>query len=71
MQWVRAAKTDSGPCVTYIGDLGSGNYVKMIHNGIEYGDMQVRRQGRACGWWGRAAACQWCCPPTPCRGRPP
>lgn len=40
-----AAKTDSGPCVTYIGDLGSGNYVKMIHNGIEYGDMQVRAGG--------------------------
>ncbi|MGQ3201458.1 hypothetical protein [Microbacterium aurantiacum] len=25
----------------YIGDGGSGNYVKMVHNGIEYGDMQV------------------------------
>jgi 6-phosphogluconate dehydrogenase len=36
-----AAKTDSGPCVTYIGALGSGNYVKMVHNGIEYGDMQL------------------------------
>ncbi len=36
-----AAITDSGPCVTYIGDLGSGNYVKMVHNGIEYGDMQL------------------------------
>jgi 6-phosphogluconate dehydrogenase len=36
-----AAKTDTGACVTYIGELGSGNYVKMIHNGIEYGDMQL------------------------------
>ena len=36
-----AAKTDSGACVTYIGELGSGNYVKMVHNGIEYGDMQL------------------------------
>jgi 6-phosphogluconate dehydrogenase len=36
-----AAVTDSGPCVTYIGELGSGNYVKMVHNGIEYGDMQL------------------------------
>ena len=36
-----AARTDSGPCVTYIGELGSGNYVKMVHNGIEYGDMQL------------------------------
>ena len=36
-----AAQTDSGACVTWIGELGSGNYVKMIHNGIEYGDMQL------------------------------
>ncbi len=36
-----AAKTDSGPCTTYIGGPGSGNYVKMVHNGIEYGDMQL------------------------------
>jgi 6-phosphogluconate dehydrogenase len=36
-----AAKTDSGPCVTWVGELGSGNYVKMVHNGIEYGDMQL------------------------------
>ncbi len=36
-----AAKTDYGPCVTYIGPGGSGHYVKMIHNGIEYGDMQL------------------------------
>ncbi|MBL4845310.1 MAG: NADP-dependent phosphogluconate dehydrogenase [Planctomycetes bacterium] len=36
-----AAQTDSGPCVTYIGPGGAGNYVKMIHNGIEYGDMQL------------------------------
>ncbi|KAL4438006.1 hypothetical protein ABPG77_004227 [Micractinium sp. CCAP 211/92] len=36
-----AAQTDDGPCVTYIGKGGSGNYVKMVHNGIEYGDMQL------------------------------
>jgi len=36
-----AAKTDSGDCVTYLGEIGSGNYVKMVHNGIEYGDMQL------------------------------
>jgi 6-phosphogluconate dehydrogenase len=37
-----AAKTpDDGPCVTYIGSKGSGHYVKMVHNGIEYGDMQL------------------------------
>jgi 6-phosphogluconate dehydrogenase len=36
-----AAQSNSGPCVTYIGPGGAGNYVKMIHNGIEYGDMQL------------------------------
>jgi 6-phosphogluconate dehydrogenase len=36
-----AAKTEYGPCVTYIGPGGSGHYVKMVHNGIEYGDMQL------------------------------
>jgi 6-phosphogluconate dehydrogenase len=36
-----AAQVDSGPCVTHIGQGGAGNYVKMIHNGIEYGDMQL------------------------------
>ena len=36
-----AAQTDSGACVTWLGELGSGNYVKMVHNGIEYGDMQL------------------------------
>ncbi|CAM6087502.1 unnamed protein product [Calypogeia fissa] len=35
-----AAQVD-GPCVTYIGPGGSGNFVKMVHNGIEYGDMQL------------------------------
>ena len=36
-----AAKSDSGPCVTYVGPDGAGHYVKMVHNGIEYGDMQL------------------------------
>eukprot|EP00475_Leptophrys_vorax_P034467 TRINITY_DN5564_c0_g1_i1.p1 TRINITY_DN5564_c0_g1~~TRINITY_DN5564_c0_g1_i1.p1 ORF type:complete len:476 (+),score=184.84 TRINITY_DN5564_c0_g1_i1:98-1525(+) len=36
-----AAQTNDGACVTYIGPGGAGNYVKMIHNGIEYGDMQL------------------------------
>jgi 6-phosphogluconate dehydrogenase len=35
-----AAKAD-GPCVTYIGPEGSGHFVKMVHNGIEYADMQL------------------------------
>jgi len=36
-----AAKTDSGPCVTYVGPDGAGHFVKMVHNGIEYGVMQL------------------------------
>mmetsp|Transcript_16523 Transcript_16523/g.20199 ORF Transcript_16523/g.20199 Transcript_16523/m.20199 type:complete len:496 (+) Transcript_16523:203-1690(+) len=36
-----AAQVDDGACTGYIGPIGSGNYVKMIHNGIEYGDMQL------------------------------
>ncbi len=36
-----AAVSDSGPCVTHIGPGASGHYVKMVHNGIEYGDMQL------------------------------
>jgi 6-phosphogluconate dehydrogenase len=36
-----AAKSDSGPCVTYVGAKGAGHFVKMVHNGIEYGDMQL------------------------------
>ena len=36
-----AAKVDGEPCVTHIGPRGAGHYVKMVHNGIEYGDMQL------------------------------
>ncbi|HML21079.1 MAG TPA: NADP-dependent phosphogluconate dehydrogenase [Aggregatilinea sp.] len=36
-----AAKVDGDPCVTYIGPRGAGHYVKMVHNGIEYGIMQL------------------------------
>ena len=36
-----AAKVDDGPCVAYIGPDGAGHFVKMVHNGIEYGDMQL------------------------------
>ena len=36
-----AAQVDDGPCVTYVGNGGAGNFVKMVHNGIEYGDMQL------------------------------
>ena len=37
-----AAKAEDGdPCVSYMGPRGAGHYVKMVHNGIEYGDMQL------------------------------
>jgi len=36
-----AAKAEGEPCVSHIGPGGAGHYVKMIHNGIEYGDMQL------------------------------
>jgi len=36
-----AAKVNDGPCVTYLGPDGAGHFVKMVHNGIEYGDMQL------------------------------
>ncbi|KAG5420572.1 GND1 [Candida metapsilosis] len=36
-----AAKSDGEPCCDWVGDAGAGHYVKMVHNGIEYGDMQL------------------------------
>ena len=36
-----AAKTEAGACVTHVGTDGAGHFVKMVHNGIEYGDMQL------------------------------
>lgn len=36
-----AAKADGAPCCTYIGESGAGHFVKMVHNGIEYADMQL------------------------------
>jgi len=36
-----SAQVDGEPCCTYIGPDGAGHYVKMVHNGIEYGDMQL------------------------------
>ncbi|MEA2214412.1 MAG: 6-phosphogluconate dehydrogenase [Solirubrobacteraceae bacterium] len=46
-QWVKpifeaiAAEVDGTPCCTYVGPDGAGHYVKMVHNGIEYADMQL------------------------------
>jgi 6-phosphogluconate dehydrogenase len=36
-----SARVDNEPCVAYMGLRGAGHYVKMVHNGIEYGDMQL------------------------------
>ncbi len=36
-----AAQVKDQPCCTYVGPDGAGHYVKMVHNGIEYGDMQL------------------------------
>jgi len=36
-----AAQVNDGPCTAYLGPIGIGNYVKMVHNGIEYGVMQL------------------------------
>ncbi len=36
-----AAQVSDGPCCTYVGPGGAGHYVKMVHNGIEYGDIQL------------------------------
>lgn len=36
-----AAQVDGEPCVTFLGSKGAGHFVKMVHNGIEYGDMQL------------------------------
>ena len=36
-----AAKVDGTPCCDWVGQGGAGHYVKMVHNGIEYGDMQL------------------------------
>ncbi|MEE9397820.1 MAG: decarboxylating NADP(+)-dependent phosphogluconate dehydrogenase [Methylococcales bacterium] len=36
-----AAQVDGNPCCQWVGENGAGHYVKMVHNGIEYGDMQI------------------------------
>ena len=49
-----AARTEAGPCVTHVGPGGAGHFVKMVHNGIEYADMQLIAESwdlmrRGCG----------------------
>jgi len=40
-QAISAKVEDGSPCCEWVGDMGAGHYVKMVHNGIEYGDMQL------------------------------
>ncbi|KAF0903802.1 hypothetical protein E2562_029907 [Oryza meyeriana var. granulata] len=62
-----AAQTEDGPCVTFVGPGGAGNFVKMVHNGIEYGDMQLiaeaydvlRRRRKRGARPPQAACCGW------------
>lgn len=36
-----SAKANNEPCCDWVGEEGAGHFVKMVHNGIEYGDMQL------------------------------
>jgi len=40
-QAIAAKVEDGSPCCEWVGEMGAGHYVKMVHNGIEYGDMQL------------------------------
>src|SRR6266705_4596227 len=40
-QGIAARVADGSPCCDWVGENGAGHYVKMVHNGIEYGDMQL------------------------------
>src|SRR5205814_4322773 len=40
-QSIAAKVADGSPCCDWVGEQGAGHYVKMVHNGIEYGDMQL------------------------------
>jgi 6-phosphogluconate dehydrogenase len=45
-QAIAAKVADGSPCCDWVGDNGAGHFVKMVHNGIEYGDMQDRKSTR-------------------------
>jgi 6-phosphogluconate dehydrogenase len=49
-----AAQTEDGPCVTYLGPGAAGHYVKMVHNGIEYGLMRLIAEAYDFMKWGLA-----------------
>lgn len=41
LEKISAKAADGAPCVTHVGPDGAGHFVKMVHNGIEYADMQL------------------------------
>lgn len=41
LESISAKAEDGTPCVAWMGEEGAGHYVKMVHNGVEYGDMQL------------------------------
>ena len=53
-----SARAEGEPCCTYIGKGGSGHFVKMVHNGIEYADMQL-----ICEAYDILKTCRVCPPP--------
>ncbi len=44
LESIAAKATDGEPCVMHVGENGAGHFVKMVHNGIEYADMQLMRR---------------------------
>ena len=60
-QAIAAKVADGTPCCDWVGPEGAGHYVKMVHNGIEYGDMQLICEAYQLM---KAAARAWS--PTPC-----
>ena len=46
-----AAKSEGEPCCDWVGSEGAGHFVKMVHNGIEYGDMQLIRSVAIILYW--------------------
>ena len=54
-----SAKVDGEPCCTYIGTDGAGHFVKMVHNGIEYADMQFMKLAVPVQWRQQAQSLLW------------
>jgi len=55
-----AAKADGMPCCDWVGQDGAGHYVKMVHNGIEYGDMQLISETYQLMRWGLGLSADKC-----------